>query len=90
MNKQQLINQIAKNSDLTRDQVKKALKALIESVSDELAKGDKVRLSNLGSFKLSKRKERFGVNIKTGQKTQFPATVAPRFKPSSQLKNQIK
>ena len=90
MTKEQLISKIAKNSNLTRDQVKIALKSLTETVSEELARGEKVMLSDLGSFVLSKRKSRVGVNVKTGQKTQFPPTVVPRFRASQKLKAKIR
>ena len=90
MTKNQLIKEIAKNSDLTQAQVKKALGAFSETIVDKLAQGEKIIISGLGTFILSKRKSRTGINLKTGQKIQFPPTVIPRFRVSQKLKQQIR
>ena len=90
MNKNELIAKIAQESGLKKGEVKRLLAAFSTSIADSLSKGERVKISGFGSFVLSERKSRMGINPKTKEKMNIPPSVTARFKPSKQLKEQIK
>jgi DNA-binding protein HU-beta len=72
---------------------KKAASAFMDSLTKNiitaLQNGEEVRLSNFGIFKINKRKERTGVNPRTGEKIKIPAKKIPVFSPSKSLKEAV-
>jgi DNA-binding protein HU-beta len=85
MNKQELIDAIAKESKLTKVDSKKALDALTKSVTKTLKKGDKVILVGYGTFSVVKRAARTGKNPRTGAAIKIPAKKAVKFKAGADL-----
>ena len=79
MNKSELIEVVAKESDLTKAAAEKVLSATIGSVTKAVAKGDTVTLVGFGTFKSSKRAARVGRNPQTGKELKIAATTVPRF-----------
>ena len=79
MNKSELIEIVAKESDLTKAAAEKVLSATIGAVSKAVAKGDTVTLVGFGTFKSSKRAARVGRNPQTGKELKIAATTVPRF-----------
>ena len=65
------------------------LTALVEVVTDALAKGDKVSLKGFGNFEVRTRSERTGRNPRTGETMTIAASKAPAFKASSALKKAV-
>jgi DNA-binding protein HU-beta len=90
MNRQDLINKIAKEAEVTKKAANSALNAVIEGVTDALAKGDKVSLVGFGTFMARERGARTGVNPQTGEKIQIPARTVPVFKAGKKLKEAVK
>jgi nucleoid DNA-binding protein len=90
MNRQELINKIAKDADITKKAANLALQSTLESIQKALEKGDKVSLVGFGTFKVSHRKARTGVNPQTKQKIKIPATKVPVFKAGKKLKDAVK
>lgn len=90
MNKAELIESIAKKSDLTKADAKRALDAFIDSTSGALKKGDRVALVGFGSFSVSKRAARKGRNPQTGKEIKIPAKKVVRFKAGSDLADKVK
>ncbi|KZX80718.1 DNA-binding protein HU [Oleiphilus sp. HI0009] len=86
MNKQQLIDNIADQSDISKAAAGRALDAFIDSVSDALSKGDSVQLIGFGTFLIRERAARTGRNPKTGEELHIAASKAPSFKPGAALK----
>ncbi len=86
MNKNDLVTSISELSGLTKKDSEKALKALIESVEEALAKGDKVQLVGFGTFEVKARKAKIGRNPRTNEEIKIPASKAPVFKAGSELK----
>ena len=64
--------------------------SLIKNITLALKKGEDVRLSNFGIFKVTKRKARAGVNPQTGEKIRIPAKRVPVFTPCKGLKDAVK
>lgn len=89
MNKSELVAAIAAESNLSKKDSEKALKAFIDVVTEELKKGEKVTLVGFGTFEVSERKERQGINPKTKEAITISASKSPKFKAGASLKNVI-
>ena len=89
MNKAELVAAIAEKAELSKKDSEKALKALIDVVTDELVKGDKVQLVGFGTFEVSERPARSGRNPKTKETITIPASKAPKFKAGKALKDVV-
>ena len=85
MTKNELIDQMALNAGISRNSANKALKALIEGITQTLKKGERVNLQGLGSLIAYKRASRVGRNPRTNKPLNIPAKNALKFKPSPQL-----
>ena len=79
MNKSELIEIVAKETELSKAAAEKVLAAVIGAVTKAVAKGDSVTLIGFGSFKSSKRAARIGRNPQTGKELKIAATTVPRF-----------
>ena len=89
MGKTDLIEAIAKVTKMEKTKAKAAVEATIDCVTGELKKGGKVQITGFGTFSVSKRKKRMGVNPKTGAKITIPARKVPKFTPGKALKDTI-
>lgn len=89
MNKTELISEIAVKSGLSKKDAEKALGAVVDSISEAVARGDKVQLVGFGCFELKCRDARIGRNPKTGDAMQIAATRVPVFKPGKAFKNSV-
>lgn len=89
MNKTELIAAIADKAGLTKKDAEKALTAAVESVTEALAKEDKVQIIGFGSFEVKKRDARIGRNPRTKQEIKIPATKTPVFKAGKALKDKV-
>ena len=89
MNKAELVSAIAERAGLSKSDVEKAVKAVVEVVSGELGKGGKVKLVGFGTFEVGERAARTGKNPKTGEPIEIAACKAPKFKPGKALKDEV-
>ena len=87
MNKNELISAMASNANMTKVDTEKALKAFIDTVTEELKNGGKVQLVGFGTFEVAERAERQGRNPKTGEAITIPASKSPKFKAGKALKD---
>ena len=90
MNKTELIDAIAAAADLPKASAGRALDAVVDSITETLAKGDQVSLVGFGTFKVNQRKARTGVNPQTKAKINIPARKVPVFKAGKKLKDAVK
>lgn len=90
MNKVELINKVAEKSGLKKKDVEAAVNALLDSISEALAEGEKVQLIGFGTFETRKRKARNGRNPQTGEVIEIPESSVPAFKPGNKLKEVTK
>lgn len=90
MNKGELINAIAEESGLNKADSKKALDAFISSVTKALKEGNKVALIGFGTFAVSERAARTGINPSTKAPIRIPAKKVARFKAGAELSDAIK
>lgn len=84
-----LIDMIAAKADISKAEAKRVLDAVIDTISESLAKGDAVTLTGFGTFETRKYKARNGVNPQTGKKIKIPATKRPAFRAGALLKRQV-
>lgn len=89
MNKQELVEAMAKETGLTKKDTEAALKAFTTTVSKELANGNSVQLIGFGTFDVGERAARSGRNPKTGATIKIPASKAPKFKAGKALKEMV-
>lgn len=80
MNKAELINAMAEKAGLTKIDAHKALDAFVEATKDELKAGNKVTLIGFGTFSVSERKARTGINPKTRKSIKIAAKKVAKFK----------
>lgn len=85
MNKTELIAAMAEKAGLTKVDAQKALSAFEEVIKEQMAKDDKVAILGFGTFSVSERAARTGVNPKTGKKITIEARKAVKFKAGSGL-----
>jgi DNA-binding protein HU-beta len=90
MNKAELIEAAAAKADTTQKAANALLNALIDSITQAVADGEKVTLVGFGSFEARKRKAREGRNPKTGEKIDIPATTVPAFSPAKHFREAVK
>lgn len=86
MNKIELVNAISIKADCTKKDAAKYLDAVVETITETLAKGEKISLVGFGSFEVVDREARTGRNPQTGETIEIPASKAPKFKARSKLK----
>lgn len=88
MSKDRIVSAIFEKAELkTKKQAGAAYEAVIAAVQEALAEEENVNLTNFGSFSVSLRKARTGVNPKTGEQINIPETKAVKFTPGKALKN---
>ena len=85
MNKTQLIDSIAAKAELSKVDSKKALDAFMDSVAEALKAGDKVALVGFGSFSVSQRSARTGINPATKKPIKIAAKKVVKFKAGAEL-----
>ena len=89
MNKTELIAAVAEKAGLTKKDAERVVNATIESITENLVKGDKVNVSGFGIFEVKTREARVGRNPRTKETIQIPATKLPAFKASKTLKDAV-
>jgi DNA-binding protein HU-beta len=90
MTKADLVEKMAKDSDIAKVAAGKALDSLIDAVTRTLKKGDKLALVGFGTFSVGKRKARTGRNPQTGAAIKIPARKVPRFSAGKTLKDALR
>jgi DNA-binding protein HU-beta len=90
MTKPEVIEKMAKDSNITKAQAAAALKSFMESVKAALKKKEgKLTLVGFGTFSKVRRKARKGRNPQTGEPIKIKATNAVKFKPGKALKESV-
>jgi len=90
MNKTELVDAVATLAELSKQDAKKAVEALFETISNTLAKEEKIQLIGFGTFEVRERAARTGRNPQTGEEMTIPASKIPAFKPGKELKAAVK
>ena len=89
MNKTELVAKISEKTNMTKKDTAIYVEAMLETISNTLAEGDKVQLVGFGTFEVRDRKERQGRNPQTGEVMTISASKAPAFKAGKTLKDAV-
>lgn len=89
MNKTQLSDAVAEKAGLSGAQADAALDAVLTSITDAVAAGDKVTIPGFGTFEARERSARTGRNPQTGAEIEIAATTAPAFKAGAAFKKAV-
>lgn len=90
MNKTELVAAVAAKTELSKKDAEAAVTAVLDSVKDALADGDKVSIVGFGTFGVKTRAAREGINPLTKAPMSIPETKVPTFKAGSALKDAVK
>lgn len=90
MNKTELVNAIAAAAGLSKADSKKALDATLDAIAGALKADDKVALLGFGTFAVSERPAREGINPATKEKIQIAAKKIVKFKAGTELADAVK
>ena len=90
MNKAELVEEVSGEAGLSKRETQKVIDAIIGTIRDTLAAGERVTLVGFGTFRVAKRKARRGVNPQTRESMNIPAKKVPKFVPGKNLKNKVK
>ena len=89
MNKNELVDAIAEEADLSKASAGRALVAAINAITGALTKQDTVSLVGFGTFSVKHRAAREGRNPRSGETIQIKASNAPGFKAGKALKDAV-
>lgn len=89
MNKADFTAAVAAKLGGTKTDAAKAIDAVLDTVTEVLAKGDDLRLPGFGTFEVRETSEKKGRNPRTGEEVTIPAGKQPKFKPGAALKSAV-
>ena len=79
----------ARNPQLTAKDIDLAVKAILDALSNTLAKGERIEIRGFGCFSLKHRPERNGRNPMTGETVRVPSKCVPHFKAGKELRTRV-
>ncbi|MDJ0624806.1 MAG: HU family DNA-binding protein [Candidatus Caenarcaniphilales bacterium] len=89
MNKTELIDKIAEQTQLEKTKVARTINTFLDVVTDALSSHETVTLIGFGTFKVRRRKARKGVNPQTRKEMTIPATDVPVISFGESLKQSV-
>lgn len=89
MNKTELVAAVAAKAEISKKDAEAAVSATVAAITEALADGEKVALVGFGTFDVKERAARTGLNPRTKEKIEIPASKAPAFKAGKALKDAI-
>jgi DNA-binding protein HU-beta len=90
MNKTELITSLSEETTFSKRDITRVLDAVVRIMIRELKKGNRFQWSGVGTFSVSTRPPRLGINPVTKQRINLPQTKVPKFKAGKQLKESIR
>ena len=89
MNKTELIATVAEKAELSKKDAEAAITAMVDAITEALSQEEKVQLVGFGSFEVKKRAARTGLNPRTKETIEIPASAVPTFKAGKALKDAV-
>ena len=90
MNRSELIAALSEETTFSKKDITRVLDSLIRIVERKLKKGEKVSITGFGSFWVSKRSARKGINPVTKESIDLPELTVPRFKAGKNLREVVR
>jgi DNA-binding protein HU-beta len=88
-NKSQLIDALSARFEGNRKAAAHALESVLDTITREVAKGNKVAITGFGSFEKRVRNARMVRNPRTGEQIKAKKTSVPKFTAGAELKNVV-
>jgi DNA-binding protein HU-beta len=89
MNKTEFVDAVAKKAEITKTEAHKVITAVLDTITETLAKEDKIVLTGFGTFRVRETKARNGINPQTKEKIVIPASKRPTFSAGAVLKKAV-
>jgi len=90
MKKAELVDEVQSAAGLeTKRDAEAAVDAVLDVITKSLSRGEEVALTGFGTFKVSRRSARQGINPRTGEKIQIAAKTVPKFSAGKGLKDAV-
>jgi len=90
MNKSELINSLSEETTFSKKDITRVLESFTRIIERTLKRGEKVSLTGFGSWWISTRPARKGINPATKQRIDLPAVNVPRFKAGKNLRETVR
>ncbi len=90
MTKEELVDRISKEAEISKVKANQALKTFFEGVTGALKKGKRVSFVGFGTFTVGRRKARMGRNPQTGATIKIAASRVPKFRAGKSLKDAVR
>jgi DNA-binding protein HU-beta len=90
MTKAEIINQIVAQTGIAKPIVSATVEAIMDTIKQNMEKGENIYLRGFGTFLLKRRAEKTGQNISKGTSVKIPAHMIPAFKPSKEYAEDVK
>lgn len=91
MTKGEFVDSIANDDRVeSKKQAGDAVEAVLDGITDALARGDSVNFTGFGKFHVAERGQRQGVNPRTGERITIPGGKVPKFSAGAGLKQKVK
>lgn len=91
MTKSEFVDRLARDDRVgSKKQTGEAVEAVLDTISDALARGEDVNFTGFGKFSVAERGPRQGVNPRTGERITIPGGRVPRFSAGAGLKSKVK
>ena len=90
MNKEELVQEVAKKANVTQKEAAEVITAWIDTIQKTVAKGKKVTLVGFGTWEARKRAARTGRNPQTGKELKIAAKTVPAFSAGKSFKELVK
>ena len=89
INKEELVQEVAKKANVTQKETAEVITAWIETVEKAVSKGKKVTLVGFGTFEARQRAARIGRNPQTGKELKIAAKKVPAFTAGKRFKTVV-
>ena len=89
MNKSDIINLVSDQNNLGLPYVEFSIKKIIDYMSENLYRGERIEIRGFGTFSLHTHQSRLARNPKTGDKIALERRNTVHFKPSKELKSRV-
>lgn len=89
MNKKELVQEVAKKTQMSQKACANVVDAVFETIAETLEKKDKVQFIGFGTFETRERAARMGKNPHSGEQMEIAASTVPAFKAGKGLKERI-
>ena len=88
--KDAIVDAVASRTDMTKKDTEAMVEALLDEITVQMQKGNKVTFTGFGAFRVLKRAERMGINPKTKERIKIAAMKVPKFSAGKTLKEAVK